>query len=64
MHPYMLYIVVKFQAPSSNSFRDMNFFLGQVTPRRQTESDVYEPTVLLHKWAQKVSQDRPCVNLT
>ncbi len=31
----------------------MNFFLGQVTPRRQTESDVYEPTVLLHRWAQK-----------
>ncbi len=30
----------------------MIFFLGQVTPRRQTASDVYEPTVLLHRWAK------------
>ncbi len=41
--------MAKFQIPTSNTFRDMNYFLlflvqsGQMD--RQTESDAYEPTV-------------------
>ena len=45
------YIVVKFQTPSYNTFRDMIFFLGPVTHRR-TESDAYEPT--MHKKKKKI----------
>ncbi len=58
----------KFRDPSSYIAGDMNYFLvnfgqvnfGQVTDRRtdrqtdrQTESDAYEPTVHLHRCAQK-----------
>ncbi len=58
MHLSVLYNAGKFQSPSSNTFRDMNYFLvifGQVqtTDCRQTESDAYELTVKVHKWAQK-----------
>ncbi len=40
-----LYIVVKFQAPNYNTFRDMNYYLQIIFQSRQTESDAYEPTV-------------------
>ena len=53
MYLIVLYILVKFQFPNYNTFRDMNYFLqlfsmtfGPVrTTDRQTESDAYEPTV-------------------
>ncbi len=54
----MLYIVAKLQAPSFNTFRDMNFFL--VTDGG-TESDAYEPTVHKHRWAQKLKLSFPLV---
>ncbi len=50
MRLYTLYIVVKFQTPSYNTFGDMNFFSS---PDGRTESDAYEPTVHMHRWAQK-----------
>ena len=55
MHLYEFYIVAKFQSPSFNTSRDMNFFhliFGQVTDG-QMESDAYEPTLHKHRWAQK-----------
>ncbi len=56
----ILHIVVKFQAPSFYTFRDMNFFLVWIIVKLhtdgQTESDAYEPTVHKRRWAQKVFQ--------
>ena len=58
MHLYVLYIVMKFQAPSYNTFWDINFFLVwflvQSHTDRQTQSDAYEPTVHMQRWAQKM----------
>ncbi len=56
MHLSVLYNVGKFQSPTSNTFRDMNYFLLsdfwsspdyglQTTDYRQAENDAYEPTV-------------------
>ncbi len=48
VHLKSLYIVVKFQTSTSNTFQDMNYCLvifGPVQTDGQTESDAYEPTV-------------------
>ncbi len=64
MHLSIPYIVVKFQTPNYNIFRDMNYFLvtfGQVqTPdnRHQTESDAYEPTVQSAQVGSKTNKDK------
>ncbi len=50
MHLKVFYNVVKFQIPSYNTFRVMNYFpvwflVKSRQTDRQTESDAYEPTV-------------------
>ena len=66
MRPLKLYIVVKFQISSYNTFWDMNFFpvwflvQSRQTDRqtdRQTESDAYEPTVQIAQVGSKMMED-------
>ncbi len=52
MHLTLVCNVWKFNSPSSNTFRDMNYFLVWFlvqsrlqTEYRQTDGDAYEPTV-------------------
>ncbi len=56
MRLYMFYNVLRFQTPSFNTFRDMNFFssllFGPVTTR-QAECYANEPIMHMHRWAQK-----------
>ncbi len=54
MHVIVLYIVVKFQPANSNTFRDMNYFLGFLVQSGQTESDAYEPTVQYAQVGSKI----------
>ncbi len=45
--------LTKFHGPRSNGLWDMNFGLVTDIHVIHTESDAYEPTVPLHRWAQK-----------
>ncbi len=57
IHRIVLYIVVKFQPPNYNTFRNMNYFLGFLVQSGQTESDAYEPTVQNAQVGSKMQRD-------
>ncbi len=59
----MLYIVVKYQTPTYNTFWDMNYCLAWQTDR-QTESDAYEPTVQYVQVGSKIYTEMDTVSLT
>ncbi len=49
---YTLYIVVKFQTPSYNTFGDMNFFLVQTDGQKAMH---------MHRWAQQEQEEHETV---
>ncbi len=59
VRPWVFYIVWKFQPSNYNTWGDMNFFSSLFRTDRQTdgqtESNAYEPTVHMHRWAQKIA---------
>ncbi len=61
----MLYIVVKFQVPTSNTFWDMNYFSLFSVKSRQTDRWTdrrkvmhMSPPCNVHRWAQKMTQQK------
>ncbi len=68
MHLSVLYDVLKSQGPSSNTFRDTNYFLVIFGPV-QTTTTYYRQKVMhmsppcqVHRWAQKLHLDLVDIN--